>query len=103
MVVIIDLNILKKCDLPDNYKKSSNLRPHKVSYEYKKWSNEKFKCEKSGTSYKNSYKDLHNKKCKPLLSDELKKEHQKESTKRWQNKEFKCLNCGKSYKNSYRF
>ena len=63
---------VKKEDIPDNYKKSSDLRL-KISDEEKmkrkkealnKWQNKKFTCSRCNKTYKNSYKFYHNKKCK---------------------------------------
>ena len=63
---------IKQDDLPDNYKKSSNKRPRRVSDEdkkkhnveaIKKWQNEVYICPKCGKTFKNIYKYVHNKKC----------------------------------------
>ena len=63
---------IEQDDLPDNYKKSANIRPKRVSDEekkkhnaeaMKKWGNKEYKCHKCNKVYKNSYKFLHNKKC----------------------------------------
>ena len=59
-------------DMPDNCKKSANIRPRKVLDEYKKkhqleavkrWQNKEFICPKCGKILKNSSKYVHNKKC----------------------------------------
>ena len=60
---------VKKEDLPDDYTKSANLRPKRVSDEdkketLKKWQNKEYTCQKCGKTYKNSYKYQHNKICK---------------------------------------
>ena len=64
---------IKQDDLPDNYKKSSNKRPQRVSDEdkkkhhiqaMKKWQNTEYKSPKCDKTFKNSYKYVHNKKCK---------------------------------------
>ena len=63
---------IKPDDLPDKYKKSSNMRPRRVSDEDKKkhntervkrWQNKEYQCQNCGKTFKNSYKYLHNKKC----------------------------------------
>ena len=63
---------IKQDDLPDNYKKSSNKRPRRVSDEdkkkqnverVKKWQNKEYKCLKCDKTVKNSCKYVHNKKC----------------------------------------
>jgi len=64
---------VKEEDLPDNYRKSANIRPKKVSEEdkkkhsaerVKKWKNKEYKCSNCDKVYKNGYKYLHSKKCK---------------------------------------
>ena len=64
---------VEKEDMPENYKKSANKRPQKVSDEdkkkhhkeaMKKWYNKEFKCSRCDKTFKNSYKYVHNKKCK---------------------------------------
>ena len=64
---------IKQEELPDNYKKSSNIRPHRVSDEdkkkhqleaIKKWQKKEFKCLNCNKTFKNSYKCLHRKHCK---------------------------------------
>ena len=64
---------IKQEELPDNYKKSSNIRPHRVSDEdkkkhqleaIKKWQKKEFKCLNCNKTLKNSYKCLHKKHCK---------------------------------------
>ena len=64
---------IKQEELPDNYKKSANIRPHRVSDEdkkknhseaIKKWQNKEFKCLNCNKTFKNSYKYLHKKYCK---------------------------------------
>ena len=61
------LNMSKKEDMPDDYKKSANIRPRMSDEERKKrqkeWLKSEFVCLKCGNSYKNSYKYLHNKRC----------------------------------------
>ena len=63
---------VKKEDLPDDYKKSANIKPKRVSDEdkkknrlesFKKWQNKEYTCQKCGNSYKNNYKYQHNKRC----------------------------------------
>ena len=63
---------IKQDDLPDNYKKSSNKRPKRVSDEdkkkhsmqvMKKWQNKEYKCLKCDKTFKNSYKYVHYKRC----------------------------------------
>ena len=62
-----------KEDMPDNYIKSANKRSNRVSDEdkkkhrmeaVKKWQNKVFNCSKCDKTFKNSYKYVHNKKCK---------------------------------------
>ena len=64
---------VKKEDMPDNYKKSANKRPKRLSDEdrekrqkeaIKKWQQKEYKCPRCGKTYKNNYKYIHNKKCK---------------------------------------
>ena len=59
-------------DLPDNYKKSANKRPQRVSDEdkkknqmeaMKKWQNKEYKCSRCNKVMKNGSKYIHNKKC----------------------------------------
>ena len=59
-------------DMPDDYKKSANKRPQRVSAEDKKkhqkeaskrWQQKEYECKKCGKTYKNGYKFVHNKKC----------------------------------------
>ena len=59
-------------DMPDDYKKSANKRPQRVSAEDKKkhqkeaskrWQQKEYECKKCGKTYKNGYKFIHNKKC----------------------------------------
>lgn len=63
---------IKQDDLPDNYKKSSNIRPKRFSDEekkkrqmeaMKKWQNKEYKCPKCGKAL-NNYKYVHSQKCK---------------------------------------
>ena len=62
---------VKKEDMPDNYKKSANKRPKRLSDEdrekrqkeaIKKWQQKEYKCPRCGKTYKNNYKYIHNKK-----------------------------------------
>ena len=62
-----------KQDMPDDYKKSANIRPNKVPIEdrkkhtteaIKRWQQKEYKCPKCGKTFKNSYKFVHNKICK---------------------------------------
>ena len=60
---------IKKEDLPDNYKKSSNIRPRRVSDEEKKkkqieWWNKDWQCLNCEKIYKNNYRYVHKKNCK---------------------------------------
>ena len=64
---------VKKEDMPDNYLKSLNIRPKRVSDEDKKkhqkeaskrWLHKEYNCPKCGKTYKNNYKYVHNKICK---------------------------------------
>ena len=64
---------IKQDDLPDDYKKSANKRPRRVSDEdkkkhhaecVKKWQNKVYICPKCDKTIKNSCKYVHNKKCK---------------------------------------
>ena len=64
---------IDKNDLPENYKKSANIRPKmspeekmKKQESSKKWCNKYFKCNKCGKTLKNSYKCLHKKYCKKV-------------------------------------
>ena len=63
---------IKKDDLPDDYKKSANIRPRRVSDEDKKkhqmealnrWLQKEYICPKCSKIMKNNYKYKHNKKC----------------------------------------
>lgn len=63
---------VKKEDMPENFIKSANIRPKRVSDEDKKkrrleatkrWLNKKFTCSKCGEEYKNNYKYIHKKHC----------------------------------------
>ena len=63
---------IKHDDLPDNYKKSANKRPRRVSDEdkkknqiecLKKWQKKEYKCPKCDKTIKNGCKYVHNKKC----------------------------------------
>ena len=59
---------IKQDDLPDNYKKSSNIRPKRVSDEDKKkrpceWLNKEYQCPNCNRGYRNGYKSAHNKRC----------------------------------------
>ena len=63
---------VKKEDMPENYKKSANIRPkmcdedkkkhHKESM--KKWYNKEYKCPRCDKVMKNNIRQYHNKKCK---------------------------------------
>ena len=64
---------VNKQDMPDNYKKSANIRSNRVPVEEKKkhhkeatkrWQQKEYKCLKCGETYKNSYRVVHNKICK---------------------------------------
>ena len=60
---------IKEDELPDNYKKSANIRPRRVSDEEKKqhrleWCNKEYKCPNCNKVYKNGYKYIHKKYCK---------------------------------------
>ena len=64
---------VNKQDMPDNYKKSANIRSNRVHVEDKKkhhkeamkrWQQKEYKCSKCGETYKNSYRVVHNKICK---------------------------------------
>ena len=63
---------IKKDDLPDDYKKSANIRPRRVSDEDKKkhqmeasnrWLHKEYQCPNCGKTFKNSYKYAHKKRC----------------------------------------
>ena len=63
---------VKQDDLPSDYKKSSNIRPRRVSDEdkkknqieyLKKWQNKEYLCPNCEKVIKNGYKYVHNKKC----------------------------------------
>ena len=63
---------IKEEDLPDNYKKSANIRPRRVSDEekkkkrmatIKKWQNIEYECPKCSKVIKNNNKYKHIKKC----------------------------------------
>ena len=63
---------VKQTDLPNNHKKSSNIRPKRVPDEdkkkhhleaMKKWQSKEFKCPDCNKVYKNNYKCLHKKHC----------------------------------------
>ena len=62
---------VNKQDMPDNYKKSANIRSNRVPVEDKKkhhkeavkrWHQKKYECSKCGKTYKNSYRFVHKKK-----------------------------------------
>ena len=64
---------VNKQDMPDNYKKSANIRSNRVPVEDKKkhhkeavkrWQQKEYECSKCGETYKNSYSVVHNKICK---------------------------------------
>ena len=64
---------VNKQDMPDNYKKSANIRSNRVPVEDKKkhhkeavkrWQQKEYKCSKCGETYKNSYRVVDNKICK---------------------------------------
>ena len=64
---------VKKEDMPDDYKKSANVRPIRVSVEDKKkhqkevikrWQQKEYECPRCGKTYKNGYRFIHNKICK---------------------------------------
>ena len=64
---------VKEEDMPDNYKKSANIRPKRVSIEDRKQNQKEsirrrqqkeYECSKCGETYKNGYRFLHNKICK---------------------------------------
>ena len=64
---------VNKQDMPDNYKKSENIRSNRVPVEDKKkhhkeavkrWQQKEYECSKCGETYKNSYRVVHNKICK---------------------------------------
>ena len=63
---------IKSDELPDNYKKSANNRPKRVSDEerkkhqmeaVKRWQNKEYECSRCNKTFKNSYKYAHNKRC----------------------------------------
>ena len=59
---------IKEEDLPDNYIKSKNIKPKRVSQEEKKkkqmeWQNKEYKCPKCNKIIKNFSKYKHNEKC----------------------------------------
>ena len=63
---------VKEEDLPDNYKKSANKRPRRVSDEDKKkhqmeasnrWLHKEYQCLNCGKTFKNSYRYAHRKRC----------------------------------------
>ena len=59
---------IKEEELPDNYKKSANIRPRRVTDEDKRkrdheWRNKEYKCLKCSKVIKNGSKYIHNKKC----------------------------------------
>ena len=60
-------------DMPDDHKKSANVRPIRVPVEDKKkhqkeaikrWQQKEYECPRCGKTYKNGYKFLHKKICK---------------------------------------
>ena len=51
---------VKKEDMPDDYKKSANIRPKRVS---DKWQNKEYKCPRCNKVMKNNSKNYHNKRC----------------------------------------
>ena len=63
---------VKQDELPDDYKKSANKRPQRVSDEdkkkhqmqaFKKWQQKEYKCPRCDKTLKNGCKYIHNKKC----------------------------------------
>ena len=63
---------VKKEEMPDDHKKSANVRPIRVSVEdrkkrfkesVKRWQNKEYKCFKCGATFKNGYRFIHKKKC----------------------------------------
>ena len=63
---------VKKEEMPDDHKKSANVRPIRVSVEdrkkrfkesVKRWQNKEYKCFKCGGTFKNGYRFIHKKKC----------------------------------------
>ena len=59
-------------DMPDDFKKSANKRPQRVTKEerernrkeaMRRWQQKEYDCKKCGKTYKNGYKFIHNKKC----------------------------------------
>ena len=64
---------VKKEEMPDDHKKSANIRPIRVLVEdrkkrfkeaVKRWQQKEYKCLKCGGTFKNSYRFVHNKICK---------------------------------------
>ena len=62
---------VKKKEMPDDHKKSANVRPIRVSVEdrkkrfkesVKRWQNKEYKCFKCGGTFKNGYMFIHKKK-----------------------------------------
>ena len=67
-----EFEYVNKQDMPNDFKKSANKRPIRVSVEDKKkhkkeainrWQQKEYECLKCGKTYKNSYRFLHRKKC----------------------------------------
>ena len=63
---------VKKEDMPEDYKKSANKMPQRVTKEerernrkeaMRRWQQKEYECKKCGKTYKNGYKFIHNKKC----------------------------------------
>ena len=63
---------VKKEDMPDNYKKSADVRPIRVPVEdrkkhqketKKRWRQKEYECPRCGETYKNGYRFIHNKIC----------------------------------------
>ena len=70
---IYKFEYIEHSQMPENYKKASDVRPIKFTEEekrirkiesLKKWQKKEFKCETCCNIYKNSYKYVHQKKCK---------------------------------------